>query len=235
LYIYFAIVAVAIQACIKKSAEQQNINLGQDYYPTTLGKFVEYDVDSVVFNELSSVPDTFRYRIKEKFTAHFSDNEGKQAIRLERFIKKYNPSLLYDSIPYQIKEVWMSNASNKNIQVVEGNIRFTKLIFPVQQNSSWNGNAYNSLGEWLYKYTYIDKTETINQVNLDKVLLVTQRDDYTQIYHHFYIEKYAKGVGLVYREIKDIYSNNVISGIPVEQRIEKGVIYKQQIINYGYE
>ena len=44
-----------------------------------------------------------------------------------------------------------------------------------------------------------------------------------------YIEKYAKDVGLVYREIKDLYAApkvDPITGllIPVEQRIEKGVI-----------
>ena len=55
------------------------------------------------------------------------------------------------------------------------------------------------------------------------------------------IEKYAKNVGLVYREIKDLYSNTVKinpqtgSVIPVEQRIEKGVIYKLTYVTHGYE
>ncbi|MCE3259485.1 MAG: hypothetical protein K0S12_1126, partial [Bacteroidetes bacterium] len=41
-------------------------------------------------------------------------------------------------------------------------------------------------------------------------------------------------VGLVYREITDIYSQNVNS-LPVEDRIQKGTIYKQKLVSYGYE
>ncbi len=196
---------------------------------------MEYQVDSIVYNEFTSLPDTFKYRIKEKMAGFFTDNEGRQAIRIERFIKKYNPNKPYDSIPYTIKEVWMANASNKNVQVVEGNIRFTKLIFPVQQNAVWDGNANNMLPEWLYSYEYIDRKEQMNNITLDKVLKVRQRDERTAIYYHYYAEKYAKNIGLVYREIKDIYSNSVVAGVPVENRIEKGILYKQTIIKYGYE
>lgn len=209
--------------------------LGLDYYPTKIGKFVVYDVDSIVYNDLSLDTITYKYRIKERLVEDFIDNEGRRAIRLERFIKMYNPNRSYDSIPYTIKEAWMINADDKKVQVVESNLRYTKMIFPVAQNQIWNGNASNNLGELMYSYSAIDKTETINTVALDKVLTVKQRDDRTLISVQYYIEKYAKGVGLVYREIKDIYSNTVVASIPVEQRIEKGLIYKQTLVSYGYE
>jgi len=208
--------------------------LGLDYYPTTQGKFVVYDIDSSAYFELSPAIN-LKYRIKEKIADSFTDNEGNPAIRLERYIKMYNPNKSYDSIPWTIKEVWMINANNKSVQVVEGNIRYTKLIFPVQLNASWNGNARNTIGEWNYTYDYIDKPETINGNSLQKVLMVKQKEFRTLISYEKYIEKYAKGTGLVYREINDIYSNNVIPGIPVEGRIEKGVIYKQTLVTYGYE
>lgn len=213
----------------------ESVSLGTDYYPTQIGKFVEYDVDSTIYNNLTQTVVTYKYRIKEKFTALFKDNEGKDAIRIERFVKRYNAQKPYDSIPYTIKEVWMANADEKKIQVVENNIRYTKLIFPVQKNASWNGNALNTLGEWLYNYKYVDVKENVGGVPLEKVLQVIQRDDATLINKQFYAEKYAKGIGLVYREIMDITSNNVQPGVPIEQRIENGVIYKQVLYRYGYE
>ena len=209
--------------------------LGLEYYPTAIGKFVVYDIDSTVFDELSQTSKLHKYRIKEKFTENFTDNEGRPAIRIERYIKKYNASKSYDSIPYVIKEVSMVNTDNKKIQVVESNLRYTKLVFPIKAGTSWNGNANNTLGELTYSYSSIDKAETINGNSLGKVLFVIQRDDKTLIAQQYYTEKYAKGVGLVYREIKDIYSNNVISGVPIEQRIERGVIYKQVLVSYGNE
>ncbi|MBA3664086.1 MAG: hypothetical protein H0W61_07765 [Bacteroidetes bacterium] len=223
-------------ACTKKKIPQDDSLLGLAYYPTTTGKFVIYDVDSTVYNNFPTVTiKNTKYRIKEKMADNFTDNEGKPAIRLERYIKKFNPLKSYDSIPWTIKEVWMVNADKRSIQVSESNVRYTKLIFPVQQNVSWNGNARNTLGEWLYTYDYIDKKETINGNILEKVLSVKQKQFRTFISYENYLEKYAKGVGLVYREITDIYSNNVVQGVPVEGRIETGVIYKQTLVTYGYE
>lgn len=209
--------------------------MGLDYYPTTIGRYVIYDVDSTIYNSLTQDTTVTKYRIKEKITELFTDNEGQDALRLERFIKKYNPIKSYDSIAWAIKEVWMVNANKKSVQVVEGNVRYTKLVFPVQQGANWNGNAKNTIGEWLYTYEYIDKAETIGSKQLDKVLNVKQKNYRTLISYQNYTEKYAKGIGLVYREITDILSNNVIANVPVEGRIEDGLIYKQTLVSYGNE
>jgi len=222
-------------SCTKKKVPQDSSVLGLEYYPTTSGKFVVYDVDSVVYTELPKDTLSYKYRIKEKIADTYTDNEGKPAIRLERSVKRYNPLKPYDSIPWTIKEVWMVNASDKNIQVMESNVRFTKLIFPVQEKVSWNGNAANTIGEWDYVYDYVDNNETINTTALSHVLRVKQKDYRTLISVEYYTEKYAKGVGLVYREIKDLLSNTIIAGKPVEERIESGIIYKQTLVTYGHE
>ncbi len=227
-------ICLLLTSCKKKKEDEVSV-LGLDYYPTKLGRFVVYDVDSTVYNDLTLDTTYYKYRIKEKLSDNFTDNQGRNAIRLERYIKLFNPNKPYDSIPYTMKEVWMVNADSKNIQVVENNIRYTKMIFPVALNSSWNGNANNNLGENTYTYFYIDKEETINGKSLSAVLEVKEKDDKTLISKKYYIEKYAKDIGLVYREIQDIYSNAVISGVAIEDRIEKGLIYKQTLVSYGYE
>jgi hypothetical protein len=194
-----------------------------------------YDVDSIVYTDLPADTFYYKYRIKEKLVDNFTDNQGRPAIRMERYIKMYNPNKSYDSIPYTMKEVWMVNADNRSIQVVESNIRYTKLIFPIELNASWNGNAGNNLGSSNYSYGYIDNAETINSKNLAAVLQVKQKDEKTLIAKQYYTEKYAKDIGLVYRDIQDIYSNTVVAGVDIENRIEKGLIYKQTLVSYGYE
>ncbi len=219
----------------KQKSSSESINLGKEYYPETIGKFVVYDVDSTWYNELTFQPTTVKYRVKEKLTQVFTDNENKPAIRLERYIKKFNPNKPYDSIPYTIRDVWQINVSDKNVEAVEENVRYVKLIFPVEANKNWKGNVKNTLTERDYTYSYIDKAETINGKALDKVLQVKQIDFKTLISYQYEIEKYAKGVGLVYREIKDIYSNNVVAGVPIENRIEKGFLFTQKLVSYGTE
>ena len=222
-------------SCSKKKIPQDISVLGIDYYPNILGKYVIYDVDSLVYTDLPKDTLVFKYRIKEKLAESYTDNSGMPAIRLERFIKKYTASKSYDSIPWTIKEVWMVNASEKSVQVVESNIRFTKLIFPIQEKSIWNGNVGNTLGDEIYSYDYIDRTETLNGITLEKVLKVKQKDYRTLISYESMTEKYAKGIGLVYREIKNILSNTIIANKPVEDRIESGIIYKQTLVTYGQE
>jgi hypothetical protein len=162
---------------------------------------------------------------------------------LVRYIKKYDPLIAYDNMPWIIKDVWNCIRTATTYEVVEEDIRFTKLVFPVKVDLDWNGNANNTIGKWDYKYVYVDRAEVINNVAFDKVLFVEQKDDKSKnvIHRQYYIEKYANDIGLVYREIKDLYSNviktypNGGGVVPVEQRIEKGVIYKQTYVTHGFE
>lgn len=201
-----------------------------------------YDVDSTVYDDFFHDTTNTKYRIKEKLEEIYIDNQGRNAIKLIRYIKKYNSSISYDSMLWTVKDVWSYLKTNTSLEVVEEDVRFTKLAFPVIADATWNGNANNTIGNWEYKYEYIDKTETINGTSFNNVLLVVQKDDKSKnaIHREYFIEKYAKDVGLVYREIKDLYANTVTlnpNGTikPVEQRIQKGVIYKLTYVTHGSE
>lgn len=196
-----------------------------------------YDVDSTYYDDFSHDTLNYKFRIKEKFEENYIDNQGRNAIKIIRYIKKYNPFVSYDNIAWTIKDVWSCIKTKTTYEVVEENVRLIKLIFPVKVDDYWNGNAQNTIGEWNYKYKYIDNSETINGSFFEKVLFVEQKDDKLKnvIHRQYYIEKYAKNIGLIYREIKDLYSNTVLLNVPVEQRIEKGIIYKQTYITHGIE
>ncbi|MBI3519583.1 MAG: hypothetical protein HY062_09540 [Bacteroidetes bacterium] len=217
--------------------------MGYAYAPTVIGKYVVYDVDSTVYDDNNMDTTFYKYRIKEKLEEIYVDNEGRSAIKLVRYIKKYNPTVSYDNIPWTIKDVWNYTKTSTTLEVVEEDVRFTKLIFPVRVDAAWNGNALNTIGDWEYKYNYMDRTENINGTTFENVLFVEQKDDKSKnaIHRQYFIEKYAKDIGLVYREIKDLYSNTITVDpsthlvTPVESRIEKGVTYKLTHVSHGIE
>ncbi len=234
-HIFLFSVVVISSACSKKQIPNSDGLLGLEYYPLTIGKYIIYEVDSTIYGVLPRDTTTYKYQIKEVLAESFTDAEGKTAYKLKRYIKKFDPKKKYDSLPWQVKEVWMVNASLKNIEVVESNKRITKLIFPIEDKATWNGNAGNTEGERLYVYNYIDRNESINNAKFENVLMVKQFEYRTLISYENYIEKYAKGIGLVYREIKNIVSQDIKPSVAVENRIESGLVYKQTYIAHGYE
>lgn len=225
--------------CKKKTEEAPD--LGYDYAPEFIGKYIVYDVDSVIYDDNDGDTTYYKYRIKEKYEEAFTDNEGRPAIKLVRYVKNYSPTVSYDNMAWTIKDVWMANKTKTTYEVVEEDVRFVKLSFPIKEDAEWNGNAQNTNSEWLYSYKYFDQKEMINNTTFDNVLYVEQKDDKNKnnIHREFYIEKYAKQVGLVYKEIKDLLSYTVTVGpngiIPVEDRINKGVKYKMTYVTHGIE
>jgi hypothetical protein len=226
-------ICVLIFSCSKK--KQIDIDSSTDYFPITHGKYIVYQVDSTVYNDLRKDTAVYKFLLKEKIADSFTDNQGKNAIRIERYIKKFNPKIDYQNMPWQMREVYFLSATSSDISIQENNQRFTKLVFPAQQNKSWNANASNNLGEQYYSYKYINTDETISTNKFENTLLVIQKENHPLTLEQYYIEKYAKGFGLVYKEITDVVSNSNISPKPVLLRIESGLIYKQTFLSIGYE
>ncbi len=227
---------IGIFSCRKKK-EPEKKDLGEAYYPATIGKYVVYDVDSIVYDEFTFDSIHYKYQIKEKIEEEFTDQQGKPALKLHRYIKKFNAAVSYSAMTWAIKDVWQANISAKTVEVVEENIRFVKLIFPVKESSTWDGNSTNTLGQEDYKYSFIDKAENINGQNFEKVTLVEEKNFPTLISREYYVEKYAKDIGLVYREIIDIKMPSVVSLSvqPINITQKSGVIYTSKVVSYGTE
>ncbi|MBL7902495.1 MAG: hypothetical protein JNK73_10905 [Bacteroidia bacterium] len=227
--------ALGLFSCKEDVPEPAAIK-GLEYFPLTIGRFVEYEADSTVYTEVPKDTLNFKYRIKEKLVEEFIDNQGLKAYRLERYIKWFNPLVPYDSMNWQIKEAWLVKANNARVQVQENNNLYTKLIFPTLENASWDGNAYNSLGKSTYAYEYIDRAENINGLSLNRVLKVKQKTDTSNlIINQLEYEQFGADIGLVFRQYTNIESNNIVPNVPVKNRIEKGVTYTLRIIKYGTE
>lgn len=180
-------------SCKKDSAVEAYA--GYNYFPLNIGHEIIYDVDSIVKSDFNlGQIDTFSFQIKEVVESYFTDNEGRETARLERY--KRNDS----SQPWVIHKVWTANLTLNSAEKKEDNITYIKLIFPPKKSRKWNGNARNEYEEQEYKITDIHRAETINNIPFDSVTTVLQADEDNIVYKKYEIEKYAAKAGLVYKE-----------------------------------
>ena len=125
---------------------------------------------------------------------------------MERYVRYYSDTVAYSSLPWVLRDVWAANRTATTAEKVEENERFIKLAFAVKQDQEWDGNAQNTLGGQTYSYEFINQARTIGGTAFDSVLQVNQLDESSLVGVKYYIEKYAKRIGMVYKQVIDIQS-----------------------------
>jgi len=231
LFITVGLITVFAPGC--KKDEQPVNDLGYGYFPTAIGRWVIYEVDSTVYDDFQNDTDVYRYQVKEFLESSFMDNEGRPSIRVERYKRWYNPNLPYDSIPWYLSRVWAFTKTNIGAEKLEENQRFIRLVFGVSEGKTWDGNAYNTIGQWMYKYTAVDVPYSINSFSFDSTLVVEQKKEVNWLNHREYTERYARNVGLIEKSIIDVSDDSVFVGIPVLNRINSGVVCTIKLVDYG--
>lgn len=221
-------------------------NLGYNYFPDKVGTYVVYSVDSFYYDDRSepSTIDTTRFLLKEKIASAFTDNEGRPALRLERYVKYYNPAVPYSQMSWTLRNVWTETKTLRTAEKVEENVRFVKLAFPVTEEQEWNGNAQNTLDAKNYKYNFFDKARMIGNIRFDSVLQVDQYDELDLVHKKYYEEKYARNAGLVFKRVIDVISQPEsipdsllpqFYGTDIMQRVDSGIQYTMTVISFGIE
>ena len=226
-------IVLHLSFCKKEKNTTIAIDDGYNYFSFDVGKYVIYDVDSIVHNDFTQQVDTFKYQLKELNESIFLDNSGRNTMRKERYKRNYNDTVAYDLMPWILISASQANKTNTTVEETENNVRYVKLNFPVKKDKSWNGNVYNTLGEQNYSYTDIHVSRTIGTIAFDSTLLVTQINTENLIEKKYHIEIYATNIGLVDKEITDVKSTNIVAGVPLMKRITSGVEYKMTIHSYG--
>lgn len=232
--IFFTVLTVLTLSCTKHNVEEPP-DLGYAYYPGTIGSYIIYDVDSVSYTKVPT-EDTlsYKFQIKEKMDTLYYDNQGRPTIKIIRYKKVYNDSIPYSQMSWELQDVWHANITKTTAEVVEENVRYIKLAFPAKKNVSWNGNAQNTIGEWSYKYTAFNEPATVGGISFEKTLDVTQKYFLSAINKENYKERYAKGVGMIYRIIEN-YDYQDGNGNANPGHIYYGTYYEMRINSYGTE
>jgi hypothetical protein len=207
-----SMLAFAFFACKKQTEVYRPAISISDYVPLETGKYITYRLDSLVYLNFGTRDTVFSYEAKYVVDSNFTDNLGRSAYRIFRFIRKAAPA------PWVPSGTFMAIDDTSGFEFVENNMRFLKMVLPIQNGTSWKGNVFidtyslNSevkyLDDWDYVYDSVGLPATVGNYNLDNTLTVHQRDEisgdpsidtvYSEV--NFSAEKYAKGVGLVYRK-----------------------------------
>ncbi len=238
-----AIFVVFIISC-KKEKDEVTVDYGYNYFPTDSGSYVIYKVDSVIYNDfdLINLKRKSTQYLKEVVTEEFTDNLGRQAKKIERFIT--------DSLNHPWKEynVWYLVKNTTNVEKVEDNVRYIKLTFPVAVGNSWHGNRYNELNafpftnlkftatnfDWIYTVSEKDKSYVNGTVSSDSTVTVVQVQDSSNVQKVYSVEKYSRNIGLVYKELWRLDAQ-LTPGKTYENDAVFGFILRQSAVAYGKE
>jgi hypothetical protein len=221
-------IIIILSACTKEN-ENFFASLDRDYYPLESGTYNLYEVTEINIDEPSNVYDTVEYQLKELIGGAYQDDLGNTSYLLLRY-KRENSNQSWD-----ISDVWSVQYNDYRLFVTEENIRYVKMIFPLAINKTWDGNAYNTLNENDYEITNLDENFILNGQAFDSVLTVIHEADSSLIHKNYALEQFARDTGLIYKENTHINSQEIEPGVPLEERITTGTIYKQTFIERGRE
>ncbi|MGD0711475.1 MAG: hypothetical protein ABR968_09895 [Bacteroidales bacterium] len=216
------ILLIAYYSCKRETITP--VDVGYGYFPTNVGHWVLYQVDSTHYDSFSHGKAThFHYQIKELIQSTFLDLSNRTTQRIERYETM-------DTIPIFLKDVWVSNLTNIDAEKVEENIRYIKLVFPVTGSQTWNGNAYNTFEAQDYQYANVNVPYTINGLSFDSTVTVIQDTVFNLIEDLNEYEIYAKHVGLIYKRYRNV---GLFPDINHPDSIIGGVDYSYKIISFG--
>lgn len=210
--------AITLFSCNEKT-EVITTEALSDYLPLTVGKYITYRIDSLVFTNFGRVTETHKYQVKHQVDAQIVDNMGRTSFRVYRFIR--------DSAGTQ---PWVPSGSYfitplpDQVEVIEDNLRFIKLHLPMSDGFSWKGNRYlptdaysplynfsndDNLEDWDFYYDGEPGSFSYRGINYSNVYSIEETNESFNVpitspgsfaTRSRAVEKYAKNIGLVYRE-----------------------------------
>ncbi|MEO6819428.1 MAG: hypothetical protein ABI266_00605 [Ginsengibacter sp.] len=208
------LVSILFFTSCKKENEILSPITVNDYYPLEIGKYINYNLDSTLFVTFGTVRKVISYLAQDRVSDSITDNLGRKSFRINRYIR--NDA----SMPWVYNTTFLATNTGGTIELVENNLRFVKLAFPLSQDFTWKGNTFINttslepdiryLDNWDYTYDSVNVPLMLNGVNIDSTLKVMERDDFTgqdpgipgTLYaeKNYSVEKYGKGIGLIYRD-----------------------------------
>ncbi len=217
------------------------VDFQEDYYPLAIGRSWTYQIDSVVYTPTGdSTAYLFSNQLREEVVDTFTDGTGVLQYRIEQFTRP-NDTSAWES--RQVLSAWVEEQrAFRN----ENNLTFIKAVFPPEEFQRWDGNALidpaTSIrvgGEliemfkgWDYETQAVGEAENIGLQSYEQVLTILPALNENLIELREVEEKYARGVGLVFRKLRILDSQNIDPSLSWEERAEQGFILTQTLIDF---
>ena len=210
----FTAFAILLFVGCNKTTETLETMSVTDLVPASKGKFITYRVDSLVFD--NNIPEIKRYQFKHSFDSLTVDNLNRPMWIVNTFINDSTASG-----PWVPRGQYTITILEKQAEINENNLRVVKVKLPVKENFTWPGNIYLpdkpyatygttiSINLWDFTYISVSSAEKIGPFNLTDVTTITHIDESQGVpvvdrtkfaSQERSLEKYAKGIGMVYRE-----------------------------------
>ncbi len=211
---------ITLSSCGKESAPPDFEDVS-GYLALEKGKTLIYQLDSIIktpFNDTAFT--TVSYQAKDVIDAEITDNLGRPGWRVYRFLRPLESTSENDWTPNM---TYMITPLRKAVEVIENNLRFQKLVFPVDLNTTWRGNTHinttpggplDYLDSWEYSYSSIGEPFSPFDTPYDSTITVVQADEALGVfdekpedpdldaYRTYSVEVYAKDLGLIYKELR---------------------------------
>ena len=195
----------------------------REYFNDAVGSFIIYECDSIIYDDFNQSIDTNSFLIKEYFQSNFVDNSGRNAIRVERWKKPI------DSLNWFLKDVWSLVKTDVQVEKVEEDLRFVKLVFPVRESLQWNTNALNSLDARTVTYSKVHQAFSTDSMQFDSTITVENIDPTNLVSEYRNTEVFAKNAGMIYKKFVDV------KYIVPTNEIKSGVVFTMKAIEIGTE
>lgn len=222
------------------------------YFPLAIGKSVTYTVDSIRYDPAPDGNirrDSVRVFLRETITDTLRGNGGQLLFVVERQERRA------DTAAWALKNVWSAVRTTTQAIRTEDNLRFLRLVFPFDSRTAWDGNVWidpdqeieiagetlRPFANWLYRVDSLDLPGTVGAFVFDSLLVVTETDEDNLFERRLSRAKYAKNVGLVWREqwiMDSQYCNRVptppdCATKPWPEKAEKGFIVRQVMLDFN--
>jgi hypothetical protein len=252
--LFCAVIALTISACGDRVIDEPEApdTSQYNYFPLRIGQYAVYSVDSIIYDFAQgggTLRDSFRTFVREVVGDTLRDQTGVLLYRIERYERRH------DTAAWVLKHIGTASRTATQAIRTEDNLRFLKLVFPLDRRSEWDGNLWidenreiEIAGErvrpfvnWEYEVDSIDVPAVAGAFAFDSTLLVTEVDDKNIIERRLSRVRYAKNVGVVWREqwiLDSQYCNQSpppadCETRPWELKAEKGYILRQTIIEFN--
>ena len=215
------LVILVIPGCKKETASFSS-DQPSEYFNLAPGKYIIYDLDSTLYINFGQTDTVVHYLAKDLVDTLVTDNLNRPAWRVIRYLREAQSTNDADWTP---KLTYLIIPGEKSVEVVENNMRYLKVQLPVTTGFQWKGNSslptspYESIYQfsndediqyWTYNYDAINEAADVNSNIYENTISITQAADSVNVpidfpevfaYRNLWTEKYAKGIGLIYKEV----------------------------------
>lgn len=185
-----ALAFIVLPTACKKEEEADPVDLGYDYFPTKVGSWVEYQVDSLWRDDPQGVLDSVSYRLLERIEENYTDPEGRPSQRVKRYVKDVNDN-------WVVRDVWTRTLTTTAAEMTEENMRRLKLSFPVRNARMWDINIYNTDEDLEVAFREVDRPLQLGSLSFGSTVLVKNTVPPNFVDTRNFEERYARGVGMV--------------------------------------